>query len=133
MKINKSLIIAIAAVSAVTATSAYSQTRSNVRAAQTSPIRQAPQVAELTINDLKIAQKTQIKSLSRELEPQVQRAIERKGMKASRAQVTEASDKIAAFMINSNIDDLTEKMPGISIKVNIKLSRPVEISVEVKF
>lgn len=138
MKINKSLIIAVAAVSAVSATSAYSQTRPNVKSAnlKLTEIKgesNSSVSGEIDFKDLKYTKKVEQAALARDLAPKIQRATEKQGIKANRAQITEASNKLAALLIHSDITQLEEAVPGISIKIKITFSKPLQVSIEVKF
>lgn len=143
MKYNKSLTLALLAAGLMTTLSSGAQAQNSELRASALQKRSAAAVqlsqktdtaiVQLRMDELKDSSRIKEQELSRSLAPQIQRAAERQGVKASQSDITNASDKLASILSNSDIIDLEDAVPGISIKVNIKFGKPMEIGIEIKF
>ena len=90
-------------------------------------------VVELRMDNLKDSKRVKQEALARSLAPKIQQAAERQGVKASRSDIMEASEKLASIIDNSDILDLGDTIPGIKFKIKIKFYPKLEASLEITF
>jgi len=142
MKHTKTFILGILSagfMSAVTTTaygqnSEFTSTAIKKRSTVAAPLNRKDNatVVELKISELRDITRLKGQALASSLRPKIQQAAERQGIKSSKAEILEASDKLATVLSNADLHDLGKVYPGISIRIKITLSKPVKLDIEIK-
>ena len=91
----------------------------------------APSV-QLEVRELKEIKQMQQRAMAQSLAPKIAQSAERQGVKVSRAEIEDASEKLATLLSNTDVLELDQKL-GIKIKIFCKIKKPLECGIEISF